>query len=360
MELLKKHLKFNIGCDPEFFLSKNGNIIGSEKAIPEEGFHNNYGKIIRDGIQCEINPNSATCRETLAYNIQDCFKQMINQMKITKFKTDFSQTVAITKKEMDSLSPQSKIFGCAPSFNAYTKTNEISIKDASSYMKRSAGGHIHLGTNNNIFTTTERKKLTPERLIPLLDILVGNTCVLLDRDEGNIERRKVYGKAGEFRIPTHGIEYRTLSNFWLNSYQLFSFATGMARYAVNTLINTTRKNPYEKTFLKAVKQENIINAINNNDFNLAYENFKKIEPIISEITPTKGTERGFYPLTKNNLKEFHYFVKKGIKKWFPEDPFKSWLKLGKNNIPLLGWNDFLQTTVRKKRKFLRNSSFLFN
>ena len=95
--------------------------------------------------------------------------------------------VEVDKAELDSLSEASRRLGCGPSLNAHDKTASINV-DASTYLKRSAGGHIHLGGVHNY------PYYTPDHLATLMDIIVGNTCVMIDRDPNAAERRKVYGR----------------------------------------------------------------------------------------------------------------------------------------------------------------------
>ena len=46
-----------LGCDPEFFFSKNGAIVGSEKVLDKNGFVvNGSSKFVIDGVQAELNP----------------------------------------------------------------------------------------------------------------------------------------------------------------------------------------------------------------------------------------------------------------------------------------------------------------
>lgn len=350
------HNGITMGADPEFFFTIKGKTIGAEKILPKEGLDVNvYGKVIIDGIQAELNPKPSHCRAYVVDNISNCFKAVAKTLKNhPEVTAEFAQTVAITKEEMKSLAAENKQFGCTPSRNAYTEKTGIKIKDAAKYFKRSAGGHIHLGHNNNQLVKTAMEN--SRRMSQMLDIIVGNTCVLLDRNPGNLERRKNYGKAGEYRTPKHGIEYRTPSNFWLQSQELTSFVFGLARFAVNIMANTTETNDIEKTIRDKVNMRKIRKAINTNNFELAYENFRKIESTLLEIVPAKIEEgkpiydNYSYPITPDTINEFHYVIKTGVNHWFKEDPLKHWVNVyaGDKNGHSGGWEKFLMTTVRKE------------
>lgn len=353
------HKTIYMGADPEFFFIKEGKTVGAEKVLPKEGLEKySVGKVIIDGIQAELNPKQSHCRAYVNDNIAECFKMVKETLKTHPGITaEFTQTVPITKEEMKSLSKENKQFGCTPSRNAYTLKSGIKIKDASRYMKRSAGGHIHLGHGGS--AEVKKAMENTKGLSMMLDIIVGNTCVLLDRNDGNLERRKNYGKAGEFRTPSHGIEYRTLSNFWLRSKPLAGFALGLARLAVEIMINSTETNNIEKAIRSKVNVRKIRKAINTNDFDLAYENFKKIEPILMEIVPKQGNNDTVpgneynnysYPLTPDTINEFHYVVKTGLDHWFKENPLDHWTNAMQDGHANTGWESFLMRTVRKEMK----------
>ena len=332
----------SFGCDPEFFFKNDKGIVGAEKVFPKDGLTVgiNNSKFIIDGVQAELNPAPSTCRQLLANEISRCFAGLDEVMKTKGVVADFSQTVEVDKENFDNLSDDSKKFGCSASKNIYKSPSKSKIKvDPMVYRKRSAGGHIHLGRTSDI---TSEVLDNPKKIVPILDILLGNTCVLIDRDIGNIERRKNYGRAGEHRTPKHGLEYRTLSNFWLKNYKLMSFVFGMARFAVAVVVNKK-----DKEFLKAVKMKDIEKAINKNDFKLAYENFLKIEPIISEIA--EEVERFGYsvPLTVSTMQYFKHFINKGMDYWFKETPLEHWNKHTKTLNLTDGWETFLATTVKQ-------------
>ena len=367
--LTDRRVSVTLGCDPEFFfVNGKGQVVGSEKVLPTEGlkFNNdNYGYFdgdnnkpifIVDGVQAELNPGECTCRALLGNDVHACFLQLRKLLKKNKkanLKISFDPLVELSKKELDSLSDRSKVFGCAPSKNIYMNRNSARIKvDPAVYRKRSAGGHVHLGTDHRAVRTILKNTKT---MVPLLDLIVGNTCVLIDRHDGNVERREVYGRAGEYRIKPYGLEYRTLSNFWMRSYQLFSFVLGLSRQTVEMVYQSTKENDYVTALLSAVPREDVIRAIQKNDFDLAYQNFKKIQPILEMITPVNESEKsGWYnqhwPLCSGNIKSFLFFVKmvkeKGLKYWFPQDPLTHWCCLGDGHGR--GWESFLNGRVKKK------------
>lgn len=367
-----------MGCDPEFFFRFKGEIVGAEKVIPEKGLAygskggyedgpnghrdgdytslaiNGDSKFIIDGIQAELNPRPNTCRANLANEIVCCFRALKKELakKGNEFTVDFSRAVEISKENLMALKDDSRKFGCAPSKNANKKESSVKgVKlnkvDPTEYRIRAAGGHIHIGKGGDGLTralTTDH-----ERTVKMLDIICGNTCVLVDRDPANVERRKLYGKAGEYRLPPHGLEYRTLSNFWLHSFPLMSLAFGLARLAVQLQADANHET-YYKEFTSVVKPRNILKAIQKNDFDIAMENFKALEPLILQVS--NNTDR--YAIHKDNIKEFYYFVetnkKHGLSCWFPDDPMTHWTeKLGECHYG--GFHDFLRDVVRPKIKF---------
>lgn len=338
-----------LGCDPEFFIRKNGEIVGSEQLIPKEGItaYGGTGLTVIDGVQAELHPTPAMCREVLIRNIRACLISVRDAMAPKKMIADFSQMVEVSKVELDRMEEENKKFGCSASMNVHkkgkNKTSKINV-DPLIYLKRSAGGHVHIGAQKGVgwvnpdtrkYEMRENPTFTLLKdyttLIPVLDILVGNTCVLLDRDESNVERRKNYGRAGEYRLPSYGIEYRTLSNFWLAGSPLASLVFGLARMAVNLCEQSTEEHDYRTKLMSLVNMKDIQSAINNNDFDLARKNFDAIKDFLMSIIP--NDDRGFYALQPNTIASFEKLVKKGVKHYFKMDPMEAWLN------PPTGYSD---------------------
>lgn len=358
-------ITLNMGCDPEFFFksSTNNEVVGAELLLPKDGFAlgkqpgfthwSPESKIIIDGVQAELNPRPNTCRANLANEISACFKALKADLdrKQAGVTCDFSQSIKISQSELSKLDEKNQKFGCSPSLSSYKDAGaKLHDVDPLTYRNRSAGGHIHIGAGysqpfQNMITKS------PEKLVTLLDIIVGNTCVLVDRDPGNKERRKLYGRAGEYRLPKHGLEYRTLSNFWLHAYPLMSLAFGLTRTAVGIACDQTNGNMFYKAFTEAVDIEDVQRAINTNNYALAYRNFKAIEPMLLDVSG----DTDFYAFGHRNIKEFHYFVQtvkaNGLQHFFKQDPMTHWTTLPEAHRG--GFFEFLNTTVRAEMQTLQ-------
>lgn len=126
-----------------------------------------------------------------------------------------------------------KMFGCEPDFNVWLKMpNEKPT--ATNQNLRSCGGHIHVG-----FTQLPDDKLeamaldiwkVDEMMVKAMDLHVGVPSVLQEPDN---ERKNLYGKAGAFRWKDYGVEYRTVSNYYLQSDNLTKWAFDNTMKAVD-------------------------------------------------------------------------------------------------------------------------------
>jgi hypothetical protein len=351
--------KIEMGCDPEFFFKTGKKIIGAEKVISTKGikFHpsdeyKEYGRssegakeceIVIDGVQAELHPKQNWCIAHLQNEIACCFKKLnkvINDSK-NDVSFEFGRTVTIDPEELMSLDESSRKFGCAPSWNTYSgMENSISV-DPIVYRKRSGGGHIHMGRSPFSDESGDDKELYKKKhqvLVRIMDIVVGNTCVLLDTDKDNKERRKYYGLAGDYRLPPHGLEYRTLSNFWLTDPALTAMVFGLARMSYCIVFYGK-----EKDYLNASKETNIVKAINKNDYSLAMENYLKIRGLLFG----DFNDNYMCPVNSVQKEDWDYFIKMGYDHWFTGDPLKKWLNFQEGHSQ--GFNTFLVKTVGTER-----------
>ena len=370
MQLPSFH-ELTLGCDPEIFVSyevgkvrKRRVVVGSEAILPPNDPKRTAARLVRDGVQVELHPDYSWCRANLSNSIQACFRQLdvavkrASRARQLDLKVDFRSVVRLSKGDLAKMSPETRQLGCQPSKNVYGRKHIQ--KDGTKYLIRSAAGHIHLGSE-----ALTKGKIDHEKLIKIMDVLVGNTAVMIDRDPLASERRKVYGRAGEWRPQPHGIEYRTLSNFWLHNYRLMSLVTGLAKTAFKVShagqefpvhYGTWNKNWFtnaEQFLMGDVDLRLIEQAINTNDFELARSNYERwVKPFFKQVT---NNDDG---LAADKLEDFDHFVNKirqaeldgneqPLNVWFPEDPLAHWM--GKKEGHGRGWESWLQDVVMSDR-----------
>lgn len=202
-------MQFTIGHDVEVFLrdahgfkSAIGYLFG-DKQNPRPLFALGDGfAVLEDNVSCEFNipPQHdaggfiKACNDALNY-----IKQEIAEHGLT-----FAERVSATSFPVDELrNPAALEFGCDPDFNAWTKAPNPRPCATDSTL-RSCGGHVHVGF--------DQTKLDYIDVVRAMDVFLGLPSVFLDADT---KRRALYGKAGAHRPKPYGVEYRTLSNFWI-------------------------------------------------------------------------------------------------------------------------------------------------
>ena len=152
----------------------------------------------------------------------------------------FSKLSCIVFPEEQMNHPSAHIFGCEPDFNAWTKEVNKKPEPPHPFM-RSAGGHIHVETTKD-----------PMAVIRAMDLFLGVPSTLMD---DGILRKQLYGKAGAFRAKSYGVEYRTLSNFWIFKNELIRWVWANTQRALDSV-----------DAIDVVKEEaRILRSINDND-----------------------------------------------------------------------------------------------
>jgi len=236
-----------IGADPELFLVDNHkklisavNLIGGTKESPLP-LELPGCAVQEDNVAAEFNIPPCTSFNDFHTNIQYVLEHL--KYKVKPLGLSLATKVASHTFTDDQLETwQAMVFGCEPDYNAWTnKQNPRPSIDNPNL--RSAGGHIHVGTN-----------LDKIEVIRSMDLHLGIESLDLDKDT---ERRKLYGKAGAFRPKEYGVEYRTLSNFWIWSEETIKWAWGKTNQAI--------KFVEEKNKIPTSIQKDIQLAINENN-----------------------------------------------------------------------------------------------
>ena len=144
-----------------------------------------------------------------------------------------------------------KLFGCESDYNVW-KRSVNKKPNAENKNLRSAGFHVHVGYDNPNIAATEAAVKT-------LDLFLSVPSLLIEPDN---ERRKLYGKAGAFRIKPYGFEHRVLSGFFCSSDELKSWVYNNTMAAID-LVNSGGIDEVDSV------GDLIQTAINNNDKVLA-------------------------------------------------------------------------------------------
>ncbi len=195
---------FRCGCDPEVFLQDtSGNhvsalgYINADKwnpmQIPDmpQGF-----TLQEDNVALEYGIPPAATREEFVGSINAVLKKSLDYVP----GLTFSKLSCTIFPDEQLKHPMAFVFGCEPDYNAWTDKVNRKPKPPHKGM-RSAGGHVHVETDQDKNSVIQR-----------MDLFLGVPSILMDN---GIERKQMYGSAGACRFKPYGVEYRTLSNFWV-------------------------------------------------------------------------------------------------------------------------------------------------
>ena len=200
-------LDLTLGADPEVFVARDGRIIpvigllGGTKARP---LAVPQGAVQEDNVLAEFNIDPASTQKEWVDNITRVLQELDLRLFDKGCESVIASSYNFDRGALLDAGPEAMAFGCDPDYDAWLRRrNNPPSSDAT---LRTAGGHIHVGGLG---------KLNKQRacaIIKRMDLFLGVPSVLMDTDT---RRRSMYGKAGCFRIKPYGVEYRSLSNFWI-------------------------------------------------------------------------------------------------------------------------------------------------
>ena len=221
---------FTIGCDPEFFLQKEGAYVASIPYVDGmKGDPQPLGRgngVMVDNVALEFCTPPAMKEAKFVRTVKHAISS-IRAMLPEDVKLVAMASARFPISELEH--PICQEFGCDPDFNAYkdgAKNNKPSLMDK---QFRSCGGHIHVG---HAMLKDQANRIT---MIKLMDAIHGLVSTILDSGASSVERRKLYGKAGCFRPTEYGVEYRTLSNYWCKAPELTKLMYRCTRDAISML-----------------------------------------------------------------------------------------------------------------------------
>ena len=203
---------FTIGTDPEFFAKSGKKIVSvagllgctKDKKLdlaPDV-------RLQEDNVLAEFDINPQEGFTAFNDNVRRGLDLVNKKLNEHQMELAFGVSSHIyTQEELESFDKSAFVFGCTPDFNAYTGQKNPSPKAADAGL-RTAGGHVHIGYGKAVSVNRDTQQCAGV----LCDYYLSLISVVLDPDT---RRKELYGKASCVRFKEYGIEYRSLSNFWV-------------------------------------------------------------------------------------------------------------------------------------------------
>lgn len=294
----------SFGSDPEFMLvDPDGKYVSAIGIVPGtkkdkvnlgNGHYAFYDNVL---VEVNIKP-SANCNETIK-NFKDCFKKLAKL--VGKYKV-VPQAAQVYPEE-ECQHRDAREFGCDPEFCLYVvdfkgKFEKLPtpICRPGNYL-RTGGGHVHVGSD--LALPYGRGK--PVHTLKMLELFLGSVSVLIDHDPTSLNRKRLYGGAGNHRwCMKYGVEYRTLSNFWLASPKLVEII-----YALTDLaIKMVDKNKADDLWSK-INANELRTSINTSDKDKIKKNIYPIVASEMDNNLLNEVESMFYPIEFDFYKEWN-------------------------------------------------------
>lgn len=224
--------QITIGCDPELFAfdQETGDPVSVHdilKGNKHKPFKVPRGAYQVDGVAAEFNIAPAATRPVFLQNIKHVSSIMRNAVAAQNKNLILKAvpSVIFSEEYFGKLPEETKALGCDPDFNAYTEA--VNEKPNAASLMRTGSGHIHVGWTGVDWEFDPDHIQNCLKTVKALDAVLEKQSFAWDKDTS---RRALYGKPGDFRPKKYGVEYRTLSNAWLNETwsQMFVFDAALA------------------------------------------------------------------------------------------------------------------------------------
>ena len=230
-------LRFQLGCDPEVFAVTIKGVLPAYKFLPHkrdpitfrDGEHQlGESSIFWDGLQAEMTTPADACIARIVDAVHYALKRIRTAAiaAAPDARLTVENVVAYPKHERLIAAKEHVELGCSPSRNVYGDAGRL-VRDGRALPVRFAGGHIHFGSS----IALDKQ----EEVVRALDAILGIWSVGAAASIDNPIRRKFYGLAGEYRPTKYGVEYRSLSNFWLCHPGIMSLTFEIARVVLSAI-----------------------------------------------------------------------------------------------------------------------------
>lgn len=221
------------------------------------------GAVQVDNVNVEFNSNPSTTVDLFVRNHRLIMDEVADYLSLKGIFMDTSISSFEATRDM-LMNPLAMVGGCEPDYNAW-KQDGFAINPKPFYdlvNLRASAAHLHISSS---LCDDDHDYINRVKIVKALDLVLGVPSVLMDTN--GAARRKIYGKAGACRYKNksdgsyNGVEYRVLSNFWLQSDELMAWAFKGVEHVINHLDELSSTATDYKS--------SIVKAINKNDKTLA-------------------------------------------------------------------------------------------
>ncbi len=243
-------MKILLGADPEMFVQRDGEPIsawGMNEGTKEKPLIVPHGALQVDGMALEYNIDPVTTLEEWERNHTSVQESLLASIE-DGLTLEAIPTAFFSEEVFNNSPEEALILGCEPDFNAYTE--RINPKPDGNVPFRTGAGHIHIGWTKNEDIKSPFHLGECYALTKSLDLHLGIPSLLMD---GDSQRRILYGKAGCFRPKPYGMEYRTLSNFWIKTPKLRKWAYENTMRAIRS---ATDEDHWKPVWIESVINNN--------------------------------------------------------------------------------------------------------
>lgn len=227
--------KYLIGGDPELFVvDGNGEFVSGHhfpcgnKMEPRKTAN---GAVQVDGIALEFNVTPAADKTGFIKNFKAVLADLNAIVEEVRPGSSLKAipTAEVGFKFLADVPEQNRELGCNPDFNAYEMVPNATPDGKLPF--RTGSGHVHIGfcepNDANLSDFMHFYKCC--QIAKELDFYLGLPSLHWDADN---RRRELYGQAGAFRPKPYGMEYRVLSNAWVNEEKLMGFVFDQTQKAM--------------------------------------------------------------------------------------------------------------------------------
>jgi hypothetical protein len=279
---------FSFGTDPEFIIEDHeGNIRSAidiiknskDRPIVKEGHRFYY-----DNVMAEFAIKPAFSKQEAVGHIRTALRYLTNMLPSGHQISPVSSRI-FPKTELKT--QEAFKVGCKEEFCAYTLDTvdlsveipkEVKEKEGHLYFctnLRTAGGHVHAGAE---VLTNESVRIM---FIRMMDFFLGIPSIYMNQDESAKIRKQLYGKAGRYRKPNHGAEYRSMGNYWLTSPQLVELVYDLTKFTTE-FVAEEKHNDFWHVDVNRLQSDDFWNNDgdpSNCHFCTGYDAAKKVEAI---------------------------------------------------------------------------------